>query len=136
MLNSSVRRTDCAAPTASVDADDAQNSSKRASQRVSTYSDAPSIARSDATTSSTADPVVVEFRYYIHGLDRLDSKRLQQQRYTPSEEKTESLSQLALQAKLERALGRRMTSQDAVLRPKVMSEKPVVTYNRTASSPA
>lgn len=34
----------------------------------------------------------------------------------PTEEKTEHLSSLALGAKLERALGRRMGGQDAVMR--------------------
>ena len=36
----------------------------------------------------------------------------------PSKEKSENLSKLALGAKLERALGRRMGSQDAVMRVK------------------
>ena len=36
----------------------------------------------------------------------------------PSAEKTENLSKLALGAKLDRALGRRMGSQDAVMRVK------------------
>ena len=88
------------------------------------------------TTTSSNDPVVAEFKYYTDGLDRMENKRLQQQRYVPSREKSESLSQLALQAKLERALGRRMTGQDAVLRPKVVLEKVRVDFSRTASSPA
>ena len=37
----------------------------------------------------------------------------------PSAQKTEDLSKLALGAKVERALGRRMGDQDAVLRVKV-----------------
>ncbi|KAI9813379.1 MAG: hypothetical protein M1826_002498 [Phylliscum demangeonii] len=101
-------------------------SSKRTSIRASTYSQAPSLACSDATVtsnSSSNDPALAEVRRYTEKLLRLESKRLVQQRYVPSREKTESLSQLALQAKLERALGRRMTGQDAVLRPKLMSEK-------------
>jgi hypothetical protein len=53
----------------------------------------------------------------------------------PSQEKTENLSKLALGAKLERALGRRMGSQDAVMRDRrktvtekeaPLSEKPTV----------
>ncbi|KAI9886747.1 MAG: Cytosolic iron-sulfur protein assembly protein [Watsoniomyces obsoletus] len=109
------------------------------SQRASIYSDAPSLARSDATAqtnTSSNDPVIAEFKYYTDGLDRLENQRLQQQRYVPSREKTETISQLALQAKLERALGRRMTGQDAVLRPKVMLEKPRVDYSRTATTQA
>ncbi|KAI9757257.1 MAG: hypothetical protein M1815_001615 [Lichina confinis] len=116
----------------------ASSSSKRASQRASIYSNTPSVARSEATvnTTSSSDPAVVEFKYYAESVNRLENKRLQQQRYVPSREKTESLSQLALQAKLERALDRRMTGQDAVLRPKALLEKPRVEFSRTASSPA
>jgi hypothetical protein len=114
-----------------------QTSSNRGSQRASVYSNAPSLARSDATvnTTSSSDPIIAEFKYYTDGIDRLENKRLQQQRYVPSREKTESLSQLALQAKLERALGRRMTGQDAVLRPKIILEKQCVEFSRTTSSP-
>ncbi|KAI9823885.1 MAG: hypothetical protein M1832_002202 [Thelocarpon impressellum] len=100
-------------------------SSKRASARYSTYSISPSVALSDGSASSTssADPRAADIRSLTDGLDRLECQRLQQQRYVPSDAKTEALNQLALQAKLERALGRRMTGQDAVLRPKVLSEK-------------
>lgn len=114
------------------------SSSKRASHRASTYSETPSLASSEMTISSSTDQVLVgEVKHYTEKLARLESKRLQQQRYVPSLEKTESLSQLALQAKLERALGRRMTSQDAVLRTKVIDEKASVHYvTRSKSSPA
>ncbi|KAI9681435.1 MAG: hypothetical protein M1817_002719 [Caeruleum heppii] len=101
-------------------------STKRASTRFSTYSTSPSIALSETTvhtTASSSDPRVAEIKDLTEGLYRLECKRLQQQRYVPSLEKTESLSQLALQAKLERALERRMTSQDAILRPRMISEK-------------
>ena len=94
---------------------------------------APSIAISEGTVNTTAssnDPRHAEIRTWTEGFYRLESKPLQQQRYVPSTEKTESLSQLALQAKLERALRRRMTGQDAVLRPRVPSEK---TVNATRS---
>ena len=67
------------------------------------------------------------------GLERLNNKRLQQQRYQPSREKSDNLSKLALGAKVERALGRRMTSQDAVLRPKVVSEKQPIERPAVAS---
>ncbi|KAI9788297.1 MAG: hypothetical protein M1816_006982 [Peltula sp. TS41687] len=112
-----------------------QMSSNRASHRASTYSESPSLAGSDTTIASSTDPALAgEVRHYTEKLARLESKRLQQQRYIPSREKTESLSQLALQAKLERALGRRMTGQDAVLRSKVIDEKP--RFTRTTSAPA
>ena len=57
------------------------------------------------------------------GLDRLENKLLQQQRFVPSQKKTDDLSKLSLGAKVERALGRRMTDQDAVLRVKRPSAK-------------
>lgn len=44
--------------------------------------------------------------------------RLDKQRYVQSAEKTDDFSKLALGAKLQRALDRRMTGQDAVMRPK------------------
>lgn len=57
---------------------------------------------------------MAEIKELTAGFDRLTSPRLQQQRYVPSQEQTENLSKLALGAKLERALERRMSSQDAV----------------------
>jgi hypothetical protein len=61
---------------------------------------------------------MAEIRELGHGLDRLKDKRLEQQRFVASAQKTDELSKLALGAKLERALGRRMTKQDAVMRVK------------------
>lgn len=52
------------------------------------------------------------------GLDRLENKHLQQQRFVPSQKKADDLSKLSLGAKVERALGRRMSDQDAVFRVK------------------
>ena len=102
-----------------------QVASNRASKRFSTYSGVPSVAASESTISTTnGDPRVQEIKEWSKGLERLNNQRLQQQRYQPTPEKTDNLSKLALGAKVERALGRRMTSQDAVLRPKVLSEKP------------
>ncbi|MDI1488530.1 MAG: hypothetical protein OHK93_007805 [Ramalina farinacea] len=110
--------------------------SKRTSKRFSTFS-ASSIAASDTTTrttgtTATSDPRVAEIKEWTQGLDRLEQKRLQQQRYAPTQEKTDSLSKLALGAKLERALGRRMTDQDATMRLKPLSEKAEV--ERSAST--
>ena len=55
----------------------------------------------------------------------MENKALSSQRVTLSEEKTDAMSKLALGAKLERALDRRMTAQDAVMRvpKKKLSEK-------------
>jgi len=51
----------------------------------------------------------------------LENKKLATQRYVPTKEKSENLSKLALGAKLERALGRRMGGQDAVMRKRNVS---------------
>ncbi|KAI9817839.1 MAG: hypothetical protein M1827_000958 [Pycnora praestabilis] len=88
------------------------------------------------------DARMAELTHLTAGFDRLASPRLQQQRYVPSKEQSEMLSKLALGAKLERALGRRMSSQDAVFTTKIrtprspamqaaMGEKP--TAERTKS---
>ncbi|KAI9771895.1 MAG: hypothetical protein M1840_001665 [Geoglossum simile] len=103
-----------------------KSSNNRASQRFSSYSASPSIAVSDVTvasTTSSSDPRVAEIKEFTEGLDRLEQKRLQQQRFVPSQEKSENLSKLALGAKVERALRRRMTSQDAVFTTRMISEK-------------
>jgi hypothetical protein len=96
--------------------------SKRASTSFSTYSAAPSVANT-VKTSLTSDSAHQEIKDIEEGLQKLDNKKLASQRFVPSQEKSESLSKLALGAKLERALGRRMGGQDAVMRKKVVSEK-------------
>ncbi|KAI4240807.1 MAG: hypothetical protein L6R40_004921 [Gallowayella cf. fulva] len=114
-------------------------SSKRTSKRFSTYSSLlssdshtlPSAASANARTTTntssstnTSNDRLAEIKEWSTGFDRLDNKRLQQQRYQPTPEKSENLSKLALGAKVERALGRRLTDQDATFRTKVVSEKP------------
>ncbi|KAM7218266.1 hypothetical protein V8F06_006329 [Rhypophila decipiens] len=86
----------------------------RTSVRFSTYSMSPSVA----PTTGTSDSATAEIRDIEKGLDRMENKALTDQRVVLSEEKSEKLSKLALGAKLERALDRRMTSQDAVMRKK------------------
>lgn len=93
--------------------------SKRASNRYSSYSMATTLAPSLAS-SMTHDQTINEI---TEGLDKLENKKLTSQRFVPSQEKTENLSKLALGAKLERALNRRMCGQDAVMRKKDVSEK-------------
>ncbi|PKY03954.1 hypothetical protein P168DRAFT_282653 [Aspergillus campestris IBT 28561] len=98
--------------------------SNRASKRFSTVSGAPSMVSSTGSIAS-GDPRIAEVRNLRDGLDRLENKPLTQQRFVPTAEKTDSMGKLALGAKVERALGRRMTSQDAVMRKPVLSEKPI-----------
>jgi len=89
--------------------------SKRDTYRFSTstyttFSCAPSVATSTQTTTiSDID----------EGLRRLEDRRFAKQRFIPSEDKSEVLSKLALGAKLERALRRRMEGQDYIPRPRV-----------------
>lgn len=59
---------------------------------------------------------------------------MQQQRYQPTPEKSDNLSKLALGAKVERALERRMTDQDAIFRPKLVDEKAALGRSVTATS--
>jgi hypothetical protein len=108
-----------------------QLASKRASTRFSTYSAAPSVADTVQTTLSSAS-AQQEIKDIEDGLDKLENKKLGAQRFVPTQEKTEHLSKLALGAKLERALGRRMGGQDAVMRDRKKSitedEKPVINH--------
>lgn len=91
---------------------------------------APSVSPSVLST----DSMTAEIRPIVDGLERLKNPPLAQQRVFLNEEQTTNLAKLALSAKLDRALARRMTSQDAVMRPRkpsaaaaieteVMSEK-------------
>lgn len=93
----------------------------RTSVRFSTYSMAPSFT----PTVQTSDSAHAEIRDIASGLERMENKALTSQRVLLSEEKTDTMSKLALGAKLERALERRMSGQDAEMRPrtKVLSEK-------------
>jgi hypothetical protein len=99
-----------------------QLSSKRTSTRFSTYSIAPTLAPS---LTPSQDSVQHEITQISEGLEKLENKKLASQRFVPSVEKTENLSKLALGAKLERALGRRLGGQDAVMRKKVVKKEKV-----------
>lgn len=109
--------------------------SNRTSKRFSTVSGSPSIAPSERTIGSlnSDDPRVVEITHVRDGLERLDNKPLQKQRFIPTTEKSDNWSKLALGAKVERALGRRMTGQDAVMRKPVLNEKSTVEAAAAAS---
>ena len=89
--------------------------STRTSVRYSTYSMTPTVATGDSATAEIQD--------IGKGLDRMENKALAEQRVVLSDEKVANLSKLALGAKLDRALGRRMSSQDAVMR----TRKPTLT---------
>ncbi len=65
----------------------------------------------------TAQSEISTIKTQVDKLDQ-DSHKLGEQRYVPAPRKGEEMSKLALGAKLDRALGRRMESQDAVMRPR------------------
>jgi len=98
---------------------------------MSTYSAAPTLTPSvapshlSAASSTAGDPKAQEIKSWNEGFERLEDKRLSQQRYTLDAEKTDNMSKIALGAKLDRALARRMSGQDAVFRPKAFNEKKV-----------
>lgn len=84
--------------------------SKRDNNRFSTYT---TFSVSSSTVSTTLNDI-------NECLGRLDDRRLISQRFVPTEKKSETLSKLALGAKLERALRWRLEGQDYTprLRPK------------------
>ncbi|KAI4911995.1 hypothetical protein J4E90_006813 [Alternaria incomplexa] len=110
-----------------------KSAANRASTRMSTYSATPTLTPSIAPShlsqaSSTAgDPKSHDIKTWNAGFDRLEDKRLVQQRYALNERKTDDMSKLALGAKLDRALARRMSGQDAVFRPKGAEKKEIQT---------
>lgn len=70
-------------------------------------------------TVRTTDSAQAEISHIETGLARMENKALSQQRVVLSEEKTDKFGKLALGAKLDRALDRRMSGQDAVMKPRL-----------------
>ncbi|EMC94596.1 hypothetical protein BAUCODRAFT_35827 [Baudoinia panamericana UAMH 10762] len=94
-------------------------SRSRMSQRTSTINERmpyrntdPSVNASSSTLSTT-DPRSQDLKAFAGFLDRMQDGRLDKQRYEMTSNKSEEVSKLALGAKVERALARRMTAQDA-----------------------
>lgn len=70
------------------------------------------------------DPRLAEIKMFTDSLDRLENKGLQKQRYELSPQQEAAMHMLALGAKVQRALDRRLSSQDAELKIKPkMTEK-------------
>lgn len=69
----------------------------------------------------TTDSRIAEISDIEKGLSRMDNQALSQQRVFLNEDQSERMKKLALGAKLERALDRRMSSQDAVMRKRTTS---------------
>ncbi|KAF2212236.1 hypothetical protein CERZMDRAFT_41845 [Cercospora zeae-maydis SCOH1-5] len=79
---------------------------------------APSVNASSLTLASN-DPHTADIKNFADHLDRMcDARLADKQRYRLSNDKSEDMGKIALGARLERALSRRMVGQDAVLRPK------------------
>ncbi|KAF4121944.1 hypothetical protein GMORB2_1784 [Geosmithia morbida] len=87
----------------------------RTSVRYSAYSVA---APSFSPSVGTSDTATNEIRDIATGLDRMENKALSSQRVILSDEKVDNINKIALGAKLDRALERRMSGQDAVMRPR------------------
>ncbi|KAL8288364.1 hypothetical protein RB597_000467 [Gaeumannomyces tritici] len=104
--------------------------SARTSVRMSTYSMAPSYS----PTVQTTDSATAEITDIEKGLQRMENKALTQQRVVLSEEKWASMSKLALGAKLDRALDRRMTSQDAVMRKRTSGSAVAISLPTVSSA--
>ena len=66
----------------------------------------------------TAASGMAEIKQLTQGLDRLDNKKLDLQRFVPSEKKTQEIKALSVGAKLDRALGHRLSNQDATFSKK------------------
>ena len=98
---------------------DNEQTKARNSVRYSTFSVV-------APTIQTTDSAMNEVTDIANGFDRMENKALSSQRVVLTEEKTDNMKKLALGAKLDRALSHRMSSQDAVMRPR--RSKPVTSH--------
>lgn len=87
--------------------------------RFSTYSASPSF---NSISTNSIETGIQEIKQLSQGLERLENKPLNEQRFVPSEQKKDVMSKVSLGAKVERALSRRMTNQDYV-RKEPLEEK-------------
>lgn len=91
---------------------------------ATTYS-SDSVPMRSTSNASSNDARNVDIKSWAAAIDRMSDSRLDRQRFTLTGTKGDEISTNALGAKLERALGRRMSGQDAIFtrRPKQLSEK-------------
>ncbi len=83
---------------------------------------------STSTLSSSNDPKTADIRSWSGALQRMQDERLDRQRFVMNENKSEDLAKLALGAKVERALSRRMVGQDATF---TVNKKPLDAEKRS-----
>lgn len=69
--------------------------------------------RASMSTVGSADPRTQDIKSWKAGFQRMSDERLEKQRYQLSEKKDDEITTIALGAKVERALNRRMVGQDA-----------------------
>lgn len=86
---------------------------------------APRSTARDSSSSFSSSAAEAELRQWASGLERMQDARLERQRYVMSNHKSDEVAKLALGAKVERALARRMVGQDATFSRKkpIESEK-------------
>ena len=70
-------------------------------------------ALASTSTLNSSDPKSADIKSWSGALERMQDERLDKQRYVMNENKSDEVSKLALGAKVERALARRMVGQDA-----------------------
>lgn len=84
------------------------------SEKLGSDSTASTYYPSSSSSYSSSDPTKsADLKTWSGALDRMQDSRLDRQRYVLSAHKSEEVSKLALGAKVERALSRRMVGQDA-----------------------
>jgi len=82
-----------------------------------------SINRASSVASSN-DPRSIDIKSWAAAIDRMSDSRLDRQRFVADSQKGDEIASNALGAKLERALGRRMSGQDAVFTRRSPSRSP------------
>jgi len=106
------------------------NPSARTSQATTTYLHPQnqlneklySNSAGSTSTLNSSDPKSADIKSWSGALERMQDERLDKQRYVMSGNKSDEVSKLALGAKVERALARRMVGQDASFRVKKKME--------------
>ena len=92
---------------------------------MSVYGSADAQALASTLTLASSDAKQADIKSWSAALERMQDERLDKQRYVMSGNKSEEVSKVALGAKVERALARRMVGQDATFsrKKRIDSEK-------------
>ena len=87
------------------------------------YNEKMPVSRATSNASSI-DARSADLRQWSAVFDRMEDQRFEKQRYVVSGRKNDEIATNALGAKLERALGRRMSGQDAIFTRRHGSDLP------------